>query len=786
MKLARRFRYLIYGLMFSNWIAAQSVTGLLKGKVILADGNPAVITLTLQVRRLAVVTDNKGFFSMELAGLEPDTLLIHTAESRWVRVPIAPDGRHLIDLGIIRLDMNITQLQDIEIIGRRTHSYKSDYSYLGTKFQSDMLGIPQSISSITKELIQDKMQLSLKEAAEDAAGVNAYSGFEEYSIRGFKAENAHLINGLRGYNSKYTSPMLVNIERIEVVKGPSATLYGNCDPGGTINLITKKPLDKTEGTFSVGGGSWNHFRSQVDVTGPLVKNKKWLYRINAGYDDTKSYRSRLFAKSYEVAPSLSFIPNEHFKLNVDYSVSHIKTVLDRGQPGFDNDFNLNATPISLMMNQANDELKETVRAMNMLLTYRPQKRFSFNSGFLHYVIKQDNEEHGIHSYITPDSVNLYFTKWSYHTITNTFTNYFTFRFNTGKPDHHLVGGYDITRSKVELQQEYYERADLFGIDRGVATTLSLKNPRYPVLDKSRYTGSDYDSDYSDVEPTRYTTQGIYLQDQIHWNKLQFLLGLKEEIYEADEKKSTAKDDKEYVFLPRIGIVYQPRANYSLYATWNNGFDPFEASASTQVFRDPFKPVTSEVLETGIKANLFKNKLTASLSVYRLTLHHVAVNANDIANPDLFIQQGVARSAGVEAEANGKLLPDLSIAVSYAFCNAKLVEAIDPSQSGKPLENAPKHSSNTWMKYTFSKGPLKGFSISAGHTQVSSRNTLTAGLRLPGYLLLHVGIQFTRKKFTLSVILNNLTDKTYWLSAYNNVSKWPGAPRNVMTGLTFRF
>ncbi len=88
------------------------------------------------------------------------------------------------------------------------------------------------------------MAFNLKDAVNEVAGVNQYSGYDEYTIRGFRAENARDINGLRGYNTTYTSSMLVNIERVEVIKGPTATLYGNCDPGGTINLVTKKPLIK--------------------------------------------------------------------------------------------------------------------------------------------------------------------------------------------------------------------------------------------------------------------------------------------------------------------------------------------------------------------------------------------------------------------------------------------------------------------------------------------------------------------------------------------------------------
>ena len=124
----------------------------------------------------------------------------------------------------------------------------------------------------------------------------------------------------------------------------------------------------------------------------------------------------------------------------------------------------------------------------------------------------------------------------------------------------------------------------------------------------------------------------------------------------------------------MGLVYELNPNVSLYATYNKGFDPFEASTSTQVFDEPFKPVTSELLEAGVKANFFHNKLGASISIYQLTLQNVAVNANDISNPNLYIQQGEDRSRGVETEVNGNILTNLSVSASYSHCVAKVIKS----------------------------------------------------------------------------------------------------------------
>ena len=554
------------------------------------------------------------------------------------------------------------------------------------------------------------------------------------------------------------------------MKGPSATLYGNCDPGGTMNLVTKKPLPQQEGEINIGGGTWNHYRVTGDVTGPLNKSKTLLYRLNAGYDNTNSFRNEYNAKSYELAPSVSFIPNEKIQLNVDFSVSHISTLLDRGQPGIQNDYSLLSTPINLVVSQPGDFLHETDYAANVLFSYKINQHINFNSGYLNYTTQQNTAEHGVQSYITPDSVNLYYTTWNYHTVTNTITNYFTFRFNTGKFSHQLLAGYDYIRSKVELDQQYYEDQNNFATASGIAGTFNLKNPTYVSTPVNKYTISDYESDATDVEATVYHTQGIYLQELMSLHKWKLLLGLREELYRTGhgEADSTG-DNEENIWLPRVGLVYEFKPNMSLYATYNKGFDPFEASTSTQIFDEPFKPVTSELMEAGLKANLFHDKVSASLSLYQLTLHNVAVNANDISNPNLYIQQGEERSRGIETEVDGNILPNLSIAASYSHCVAKVIKSKIASQEGMLVENAPKNESSSWIKYTFKDGALKGFGIAAGHSQASVRNTLEQGLTLPGYIILNGGIRYSYKKFDVALNLNNIANKTYWIGAYNNVN-----------------
>lgn len=678
----------------------------------------------------------------------------------------------------------VISLQKVDITGRSPRSYRSSTSTFGTKMQQAVIDIPQSVSTVTRELIQDKMEFTLKDAADNVAGVSQYSGYDEYTIRGFRAENARNINGLRGYNVTYTSPLLLNIERVEIIKGPTATLYGNCDPGGTINLVTKKPLSVNQAEFNLYGGSWQHFRATADVTGPVDQRKTLLFRLNAGYDDGNSFRDHVFSHTFMLAPSLSYIPNDKLQFSVDFSVSHTNSVLDRGQPGFEGDNNLLATPISLTLVQPGDYLHETDEATMASFTYKIAKNLSFYSGYLNYSTNQDIAGHGFNGYISRDSVNLYYSRWHYPTVTNSINNYFTYVFKTARVNHQLIGGYDFVRSSVNLSQQYYELPGQFGTGRGIVGMFSLSNPQFIRRPVAQYLPSEYNNDASDVNDDVYHTQGAYAQDQASLGRWKLLIGLREEFYKGDENDSTG-NLREHVFLPRVGVVYALLPDVNYYATYNKGFDPFEAVTGAQVFNQPFKPVISELWETGVKGNFFSQRLYASLAVYQLTVRNVAVNANDLSNPDLFIQQGENRSRGVEAEIAGNIMPNLSGMLAYAYCVARVTKSDVPSQIGTTVENAPLNSGSGWIKYTFSRGGLKGFGLAAGYTLASKRNTLDPDIVLPGYMVLTGGIRYGYKHWSLAMNVNNIANKTYWTGAYNNVYKWPGEPRNYILNLGFR-
>jgi len=674
-------------------------------------------------------------------------------------------------------------LDSVEVSAFLSTSFIKTVSSTATKTPTPVIDIPQTISSVTRQVMDDKMDFTLKDAVTNAANVNAYSGYDEYTIRGFLAENPRSINGLRGYNSTYSSLLLFNIESVDVLKGPAAVLYGNTDPGGTVNLTTKKPLTEDYSQVSLFGGSWDHFRAAGDFSGPANPSKTILYRLNVGYDQqNKGFSDQFHSKAFQIAPSFTFIPVKNLQINVDFSLSNINSVLNRGQPGLETGNDLYATPAKITTIQPGDYLKQKDNASMISAAWKISDKWSFHTAYLNYRSNQSVAEHGLDSYIDRESVNLNYNTWNLITNTNSVTNYFNYTFHTGAVQHNGMFGYDYISTTGSLDLTSYENADIFGPSSGIVGTFNLLNPQYNQLPASSYTVSDAGN--VDLDVDNYYTQGLYLQDQISYKKWDVLLGIRREHYRTRPDDNETSVTVENVWLPRVGLLYGITPDLHVYGVYSRGFDPYEISNTLTVYNEPFKPVNSELFEVGLKAMLLKGKLYGTLSLYQLSVFNVAVNANDPANPDLFVQRGEDQARGVEAELNGNILPNLQVHFAYAYNQAKVKESDIKEDIGTLKENAPVNSTNGFFKYGFVKGSLNRFSMNGGFTLIGKRNTLDKELQLPGYFTVQAGVNYEWHPLTVSFLLNNIGNVTYWNGAYNNIYKWPGGGRNFLVRLSW--
>ena len=439
-------------------VVAQQVTEV-RGRVTDENNQPLIgVDVVLEGTTIGVSTDDKGFYNLLNVPIGKQTLVFSYLGYRpmKVRTDVAPNpsGTHThLDVQLLE---ELTALQEVEVIGRKESSYKNTNSFIGTKTASALKEVPQSVGYVTKELILDQGSTTINEVVKNISGVNAYSAYNDFSIRGFRAtgnrNSGNLINGMRAQSSLWKQSSLANIERVEVIKGPASALFGNAAPGGVINRVTKKPLLSAQHNITVGVGSWNTLKTYGDFTGPLNQEKTLLYRLNLGYEKTDSFRDLQGSESLIVAPSFSYIPTEKTQLNVDFVYQDFNGKIDRGQP-FPANGNLHSTPISMSLSAANDFLKEKTLNTTIGLTHKFTNNISFNAIYLNSTYSEDMQEHTQANayykqignnlrYVDPNKVLMVANQRKRYFANNSFNTYFNFNFSTGVVKHKLLVGYD--------------------------------------------------------------------------------------------------------------------------------------------------------------------------------------------------------------------------------------------------------------------------------------------------------------------------------------------------------
>jgi iron complex outermembrane receptor protein len=728
------------------------------------------------------------------------------------------------------------ELQTVEITGRLKKDYNSDYSFSATKIAVLNKDLPQSIGTVTKELIADRQAFQLADAVKISSGVIPSSYYNQYAIRGISQnEEGQIINGMRTRQFYFLQPLTTNIERVEVLKGPASATFASVDPGGSINLVTKKPLsqDRKEVSFSVG--SFSTFRSTLDFTGPLNAEKTLLYRVNGAYQEARSFRDLVGNKSMLISPSFSYLPNKKTAINAELIFSNMNGVLDRGQPIFGAQAGvtrLNSTPISLNLGATNDffKSKELILMGNFVHQFTPN--ISFTTSYMKQSWTENLQEHRTTNAFAVDIENKPVTglaamqfvqRQQYWNIDN-LSSYFNFKVKTGALKHQILLGYDlnyweklkgggqnaarglllkdgsVASSFVLANAANYQTQTVAGrtIPRPNVNHFDLSNPTYTIRNVT-----DYTLNVRTALPAALTTNNaLYIQEYMQWNKLSLLLSLRQEWF---EDITNFESNNELAFqntklLPRIGLTFALSEKINVYGTYLQGFQPQSNTVtlmpSTGAFfgvpksAAQFKPLESDLKELGVKAELFQNKITLTAAVYEINQRNILMNANDPAQPDLLVQRGADRSRGFELDLAGYISEHWQINASYSYIDAEIVNDAKAELIGQRKENTPVNSANLWTRFNFGlNSALKDIGIGLGVQHQGSRVPwFNRAFEVPAFTLFDAALYYTPASSKVQVALNanNLFNTTYWIGAQNYLRLFPGAPRNVILTATYRW
>lgn len=742
----------------------------------------------------------------------------------------------VIDLGVINMITNSKQLQTVEVVGRSAKKYNSDYSFAATRTATLNKDIPQSIATVTKESMADRQAFHLADAVKITSGVIPSSFYNQYAIRGISQnEEGQIINGMRTRQYYFLQPLTTNIERVEVIKGPASATFASVDPGGSINLVTKKPLTVNRKEIGISVGSFSTIRGTLDFTGPLNEDKTLLYRINGAYEEARSYRDLIGNKSFLISPSFSYIPNNKTAINVEMILSNGNGNLDRGQPIFGavaGVTNLNSTPISLNLGAPNDFFKSKEFIVMGNLSHKFTDHISFNVAYMKQTWTEDLQEHRTTNAFAVDTANrpvtslaaMQFVQRKQFWNIDNVNSYFNFDFNTGAANHKLLIGYDLNSwhklkgggqnsargfllkdgsvagTYVKANLANYQTITIDGqiLPRPNVSHFNLNNPSYTIRNIN-----DYNLNIRTALPAALTTNNaIYIQEQLQWKKFMVLLSLRQEWFKdiTNYKSPNELSFTNSKLLPRIGLTYAATKSINVYATYLEGFQPqsntvtlmpstgsfFNTSKSASLF----DPLISNLKEAGIKASLWKNRLQVNAAVYEINQKNILTNANVPAFPDSLITRGADRSKGFEIDVAGFVLPNLQVNASYSYIDAKIINDSKANLIGLRKENTPVNSASLWTRYNFAQGTaLKDVGVGLG-VQYSGEKIpwFTRDFIVPAYTLLDLALYYTpgKSNIQLAININNVTDETYLIGAQSYLRLFPGAPRNIMFTATYKF
>ena len=827
---------LLWGLLLGcipTLLAQEAI--IVRGHVTDTQGNPLLgVSIVLEGTTKGASTNEKGLYEIHRVPVGKQTFVFSSMGYQTVKrdfeVTPNPSGTHT-HLNV-SLQEEAQQLQEVEIIGRRESSYKNTSSFSGTKTATAIRDIPQTINYVTKEVILDQGASTVNDVVKNVSGVSQYTTYNDFSIRGFRTtgnrNSGNLLNGMRAQTSLWSASSLANIERVEVIKGPAAALFGNAAPGGIINRVTKKPLLQRLHTVSVNTGSWGTLKTYGDFTGPLNESKSLLYRLNLGYETTDGYRDLQGRNTLTIAPSFSFIPNEKTRFNVDITYYRLDGKVDRGQTIF-GDADLYSVPITRSLSATNDFLRETQMNISLGLTHKITDNLSFNSTYLNSSYSEDLREHNqANSYYMqqqgkantgdPTKILMQALLRQRTFRNNSFNNYFNYNFTTGLLKHTLLVGYDYFQVELlpgasQLTAGGYllkngkttttfnpARLNTYVVDanNNPVTNVAVFDLNKPTIGNVMKETGKYIFTSGNTKPTLQTSHGVYLQEQLEVSIVKLLLGLRKEFFMdyINYKENNEEKIEQQALIPRVGLVITANDNINFYSTWMKGFEPQTAAIQSDPDRygGPFDPVYSELYEMGVKTDWFNNRLSATASVFKIIQQNSLYDAFPavIGKPDLKMQIGEEESNGFEFDLAGEITPNWSILANYAYIDARITKTAQNNEKdfGMQRPSTPRHSGNIWTKYIITEGLLKHLGFGAGYNFVTERygqvGRRTNTTVYPGYGLVNAVLYYKINQIQLQLNLNNVLNQTHWVGGYDKLRSFPGAPRNINASVTYKF
>ena len=727
-----------------------------------------------------------GIKQVRLTKLDESSVRLTIAgETQTPSAEIIPSQPDSLVLNIIPTSTAQTEIDEtIEIIvtDEAEDNYYVPDARTATRTDTPLRDIPQSVQIIPQQVIEDRQAISLEEIATNSSGVifsgNNLGRGADIAIRGFN-RSAILRDGFRVYNRAAQGiPETANLERVEIVKGPASAVFGESEPGGLINLVSKQPLSEPFYNLQLQLGNDSLVRFPADLSGPLTESANLNYRLNTVYQSEEGFRD--FDNGFErffVAPILAWQISDNTDLSFNLEYTNETRPVDSGTALIDGE--PADIPRERIINNPSDKGEREFINTGYTFEHRFNEDWKIRNAFRYISNNYDTNDNTLAvpflidentGIVTRTFVQEERAEDSFTLYTNVEGN-----FATGKIEHNLLLGIDLNHSQNDLATRF----DPFPLNfsNPNLTFIDIFNPDYDAFPSP----DPEDIDFFNNDDVTNDRLGIYLQDKIDLlDNLILLAGLRYDTFDqttTNNLDNTEVSQNSDAFTPRIGIVYQPIEAISLYSNYSQSFNPQPFLYNRSADGSLLEPESGEGFEVGVKAEILPNRLAATAAYFNITRENVATEDRLI--PFAAVVVGEQQSQGIEIDLTGEIQPGWNIIASYAYIDSEITEDNNPNLIGSRFPNIPENSASLWTTYEIQQGDLKGLGLGIGLNYVGERQGgLPNSFEVDSYFLTNAALFYNRRNWQLRLNCNNLFDVNYIEAADTS------SVRNIYVGRPF--
>jgi iron complex outermembrane recepter protein len=791
------------------WMISISITALanegnsvIKGKVTTSDGRPAAdVTIVVKGSSKSAITGEDGSFSIRnlAAGTYELEISLIGYETITEKVSLADNETNILN---IKLQLSQKELEAVTVMSGRRKFARQSSEYVA-RLNLKNLENPQVYNSITKELLQDQVVTNFDDALKNSPGLDKLwtatgrgsDGAGYFALRGFSVQPT-IINGVAGITNG--SPDPAGIERIEVIKGPSGTLFGSSliSFGGLINIVTKKPYDSLGGEVGYTGGSYGLSRITADINTPLNKAHTALLRLNGAYHYENSFQDAGFRRSMYFAPSFSYKVNNRlsFLFNTEFfnseSTNPLMLFINRTRTL------VAKNPTELEVNYKKSFTSNDITIANPTINLFGQMSYKLSDKWTSQTVvsRSIKKSDGYYQYVMfrmpGDTLLTRFISDQHSTTTaGNIQQNFIGDFSLAGMRHRLVAGIDFFHSVMDNSNTDYIAFD---------TVHSVKtDAKYGSLTRAALDARFAQNNNPTKTRTNTYAYSVYASDVINiTDRLLGMISLRVDKFDTKGTLNIRTGVTSGVYdqtavSPKFGVVYQVvKERVAVFANYMNGFRNLAPVTQQTGEVSTFEPQQANQVEGGLKIDLLQHRLNMVLSYYDIAVSNMTRTESQTINGNTYnivVQDGTQESKGFEAELVANPIPGLNIIAGYSYNDSKMTKSDAGVLGRRPNSAGPRNLANLWMSYAIPTGALKGFGFGFGGNYASenmiTNNATTGTFTLPEYTVLNASLFYSAKAYRIGLKMDNITNKEYW-KGWSTAE--PQMLRRLSANISFRF